>query len=91
MKTYHTFTTPPDVTKYHPRGHYHWVKAPSGIYICVLDSGAVPEASWTPLPHLLEHATAAGLTDFGCVATDTMFQAATKLGKNVHRFFHPSG
>ena len=88
MKTYHTFTTPPDVTTYHPRGHYHWMSLPSGGYVCVLDSGAEPHPDWTPLPHLLDHTKGAGVTDFGCAATDTMFQAAKKLAA-VNRHFHP--
>ena len=89
MKTYHTFTTAPDLTKYHPRGHYHWMSLPSGGYVCVLDSGADPYSDWVPLPHLLDHATGAGLKDHGCSSTDTMFQTASKLAK-VNKFFFPS-
>ena len=88
MKTYHTFTKPPDLAKYHPRGHYHWMSLPSGGYVCVLDSGAEPHPDWTPLPHLLDHATGAGLKDHGCAATDTMFQAARKLAA-LNPCFHP--
>ena len=88
MKTYHTFTKPPDLAKYHPRGHYHWMSLPSGGYVCVLDSGAEPYSDWTPLPHLLDHTKGAGLTDFGCASTDTMFQAAKKLAV-VNPHFHP--
>lgn len=88
MKTYYTFTTPPDLTTYHPRGHYHWMSCPSGGYVCVLDSGADPHPSWTALPELLDHTKGAGLTDFGCVATDTMFQAAKKLSK-ANPLFRP--
>ncbi len=79
MKTYYTFTKPPDVTKYHPRGHYHWMSLPSGGYVCVLHSGAEPHPDWRPLPHLLDSATGAGIQDHGCATSDTMFQAATKL------------
>ena len=88
MKTYYTFTTPPDLASYHPRGHYHWMTCPSGGYVCVLDSGAEPYADWTALPHLLDHTTGAGLKDHGCAPSDTMFQAAKKLAA-VNRFFHP--
>ena len=88
MKTYYTFKTPPDLAKYHPRGHYHWMSLPSGGYVCVLDSGAEPHPDWTPLPHLLDHATGAGLKDHGCVPTDTMFQTAKKLAV-VNPHFHP--
>lgn len=88
MKTYYTCATTPDVTKYHPRGHYHCMTLPSGGWVCVLDSGAEPAPEWTPLPHLLDHTTGAGLKDFGCSPNDTMFQAAKKLAA-VNRFFHP--
>ena len=86
MKTYYTFTAPPDLSKYHPRGHYHWMSLPSGGYVCVLDSGAEPHPDWTALPHLLDHATGAGLKDHGCSPSDTMFQVAAKLVKVNPRF-----
>lgn len=54
--------------------------------MCVLDSGAEPAPEWTPLPHLLDSATGAGLKDYGCLPTDTMFQTAKKLAV-VNRFF----
>lgn len=37
---------------------------------------------------LFDHTIRAGISDFGCVASDTMFQAAKKLAL-VNRFFHP--
>ncbi len=89
MKRYFTFATPPDPATYHPRSFYHWVALPSGGHICVMmDGEADAHSTWTELPHLLDATSGAGLTDFGCVATDTMFQAAKKLAK-VNRFFHP--
>ena len=88
MKRYFTFTTPPDVTAYHPNGRYHWMSLASGGYVCVLDSGSEPAPSWTELPHLLDNTTPAGLTDYGCVASDPMFKAAQKLAK-VNRGFQP--
>lgn len=88
MKTYHTFTTLPDPAVYQPRGFAHWMSCPSGGYVCVLDSGAEPEATWTSLPHLLDGSTGAGLKDFGCLPTHTMFQTARKLGV-VSKFFKP--
>ena len=88
LKTYYTFSAPPDLNTYHPRGHYHWMELPSGGYVCVLDSGAEPAPGWAALPHLLDHIAGAGLKDFGCVPTDTMFQAAKKLAV-ANRFFHP--
>jgi hypothetical protein len=88
MKRYFTFTTPPDVTAYHPNGRYHWMSLASGGYVCVLDSGSEPAPSWTELPHLLDSSRGAGLTDFGCLPTDTMFQTAQKLSA-VNRYFRP--
>ena len=87
MKTYHTFTTPPDPT-YRPRGWAHWIRCPSGGYVCALDTGAEPDPTWTPLPDLLDHTTGAGLKDYGCLPTDTMFQASMKLSV-VNKFFTP--
>lgn len=86
LKTYYTFSAPPDLNTYHPRGHYHWMNLPSGGYVCVLDSGAEPAPGWGALPHLLDHTTGAGLTDYGCVASDTMFHAARKLARAHPRF-----
>ena len=86
MKSYYTCSALPDVTRYHPRGHYHCMTLPSGGYVCVLDSGAEPAPEWVPLPHLLDHETPARLTDHGCLATDTMFQAARKLAAANPRF-----
>ncbi len=88
MKTYYTFTTPPDPAQYHPRGGYHWMSLPTGGYVVALDSGAIPASGWTELPHLLDPTTPAGLTAYGCLATDTMFKAAVKLGA-VNSFFKP--
>jgi len=88
VKSYHTFKTPPDPATYRPRGFYHWMSLTAGGYVCVLDSGAKPHGTWTPLPHLLDSTAAAGLTDYGCLATDTMFQAARKLAQ-ANPFFEP--
>ena len=87
MKEYFTFTTPPAPT-FKPRGWAHWMSLPSGGYVCALDSGADPAPEWTPLPHLLDSATGAGLKDYGCLPTDTMFKAARKLAV-VNKFFMP--
>lgn len=90
MKRYYTFQTPPDVTTYRPRGSYHWMSLPkAGGYLCVvMDEETDPHPDWAELPHLLDGATAAALKDFGCLPTDTMFQAAKKLAA-VNRFFRP--
>lgn len=88
MKRYFRFQTPPERNAYRPRGLFYWLRLPSGGCLGVLtEEGGHTLPGWVALPGLLTM-TGAGLCDFGCQPSDTMYQAAVKLGK-VNENFHP--
>lgn len=88
MKRYFLFDKPPERNSYRPRGQFYWMTLPCGRCIGVLteEGGYVP-LDWFPLPQLT-NSTAAGLREFGCLPSDTMYQAAVKLS-HINEHFHP--
>lgn len=109
MKRYFFTTTPPGSTGTYVDSGYHFISIPgptaigppSGYLICMMEEHAVPDPTWTELPHLLESTTlasvaalatalttAASATLNGLVATDTTFTASKKLAV-IHPLFHP--
>lgn len=88
MKRYFKFESAPPRNAYRPRGAFVWMSLPSGGCIGVLEEeGAERPLEWSTYPALTE-TTPAGIQDFGCLLTDTMYQAAVKLGR-VHEAFYP--
>lgn len=89
MKRYFLFQCAPARNAYRPRGMFHWMTLPTagGCIGVLTEEGARVPADWRPLPSLLS-TTAAGLRDYGCQPSDTIYQAAVKIS-HTHPEFSP--